>query len=295
MKKVEQARTVQEQIALLEERNLRIENKAYAEKKLLDIGFFRIGLYGIPFERAYPSKKDRSHIMRDGTRFEDIVQLYEFDGQLRAIYLKYLSFIETNFRTKVTYLASTAFVEEPVWFISTKYMTEAYVKGFDTRVYNEAFKNISAIADYHKRFIHERYAPAWKTLEFMSFGAVIHLFSSIKSEEVRRRIIACYGMRSEMVFVEYMRALLNVRNLCAHAKELYDYRLPKGIPKGPATPYSASVRHGLPTIQGIVYYLLREMSPDYAARFDTELYRLYDKYASRRIRPIVEKSFLLDD
>ena len=39
----------------------------------------------------------------DGTTFEDIVALYEFDENLRELFLKYLLKIEQNMRSQLSY------------------------------------------------------------------------------------------------------------------------------------------------------------------------------------------------
>lgn len=56
--------------------------------------------------------------------------------------MKYLTRIEVNFRTKVTYEGSIKFKDSPIWFADPKFMVEDYVESFEFEVYNAKFKRI---------------------------------------------------------------------------------------------------------------------------------------------------------
>ncbi len=46
----DKALTVEQQIKLLQQRNVEIENVAKAQEVLLDIGYYRLGFYFFPFD-----------------------------------------------------------------------------------------------------------------------------------------------------------------------------------------------------------------------------------------------------
>ena len=48
----DKATIVEEQIALLESRGMKIEDKDKAKENLLDIGYYRLGFYWFPFEKT---------------------------------------------------------------------------------------------------------------------------------------------------------------------------------------------------------------------------------------------------
>ena len=83
---------------LINEKNLQIRDKAYAEETLKRISYFALisgykDLYRNPTIKKY----------KDGTTFEEIVALYKFDENLRELFLKYLLFIERNMRSLISY------------------------------------------------------------------------------------------------------------------------------------------------------------------------------------------------
>lgn len=78
--------TYDEQVEKLEkEKNLIIQNKPYAIDELKQIGYFAL-IGGYKELLKNPTTKK----YKDGTTFEDIVELYKFDENLRELFLKYI-------------------------------------------------------------------------------------------------------------------------------------------------------------------------------------------------------------
>ena len=88
------ATTLDEHVDKLKNRGLVINDEEKAKEVLLDIGYYRFGAYLFPFEKKYPSKKNRDHLYKDGTDFYDALDLYYFDCDLRRLLMKYLTRIE---------------------------------------------------------------------------------------------------------------------------------------------------------------------------------------------------------
>ena len=87
--------TYDEQITFLEkEKGLIISNKEYAKKILLKIGYF-------PLINGYKEifKEPINNQFQKGTSFEDIYELYDFDNDLRNIFIKYILLAERNIKS----------------------------------------------------------------------------------------------------------------------------------------------------------------------------------------------------
>jgi abortive infection bacteriophage resistance protein len=79
-------------------KNLTIDDRAAADDALRRIGYFSlIGGYKSAF------KNPNTGNFKDGTEFNDILPLYEFDESLRELLLKYLLKVERNARTLLAY------------------------------------------------------------------------------------------------------------------------------------------------------------------------------------------------
>ena len=78
---------------LKNEKNLLIDNEAYAKEILRQTSYYSlIGGYKDIFKNPTTKK------YKDGTRFEDIVELYYFDELLRQLFLRYLIKVENGIK-----------------------------------------------------------------------------------------------------------------------------------------------------------------------------------------------------
>ena len=106
--------TFQEQISFLEQdKNLLVEDYNFAETMLKQIGYFSlIGGYKIPFKNLTTKKYN------DGTRFEDIVALYQFDEDLRELFLKYILKVERHIRSLLSYHFTEKYGESQTMYLN---------------------------------------------------------------------------------------------------------------------------------------------------------------------------------
>ena len=83
---------------LKSEKNLRIDDTAYATDILRQTSYYSlIGGYKDIFKNPTTKK------YKDGTRFEDIVELYYFDESLRQLLLRYFIKVENEIKSQVSY------------------------------------------------------------------------------------------------------------------------------------------------------------------------------------------------
>lgn len=121
---MKKATDLNEQISLLRQRGMIISDEAKAKEVLMDIGYYRLGFYWFPYEKNFPNKVNRNHGFREGTKFEQAVNLYYFDLDLRNILSPYLYRIEVNTRTYIIYTVSNKYKEKPTWFADKKIVSE---------------------------------------------------------------------------------------------------------------------------------------------------------------------------
>jgi len=286
---IKRATTIEEQLQKLRERGMDIDNENKACENLLDIGYFRLGFYCFPFEETFPNKEHRNHQYIKGTSFNDIVKLYYFDVDLRKLLAQYIYRIEINFRTCLIYTVSNCYKESPTWFASSSYVSRAYVSDFDRRVYNDSFKKIQIIKQHHQYHINDRYAPAWKTLEFMTFGSILKLFFSLREEGLKLEIAKKYGFRSLVSFKNYMETIRIIRNACAHSNVLLDINLPRSIRNGPAGNLGQNKNKLAGSIE-VIRYMLSRVSENRAIEMDQEMIRvLTNNSVPQSVKEAIEK------
>ena len=91
-----QAITTEEQIDTLKQRGLLIDDVSHAQKTLDTISYFRLAGYWKHFEIDH-----FTHQFRAGSCFSNIVKLYSFDKELRALLFTAIQTIEVSVRTKI--------------------------------------------------------------------------------------------------------------------------------------------------------------------------------------------------
>lgn len=271
--------TLDEQVSLLRSRNMTISDELKAKEILFDVGYFRMGFYWFPFEQTYPDKHHRDHLFKEGTNFDDAVKLYYFDFNLRNILLKPLSRIEIAFRTKVVYIISNHYRESPTWFVDTSVVSRQQASSFESKVYQSILDKIQIIKLHHRHHINDKFAPVWKTLEFMTLGEMVHLFKSIKDENLKLQIANHFGVKKLVTFENYLELIKDLRNTCAHGNVLYDFTPEKSIRKGPAMKKGIGENQNLNGALRVVLFMMKQISENRYNDLIKEIDALIAKYS----------------
>ena len=87
--------TIKQQIEILRQRGCIIDDEEYARKCLTNINYYRLAYYFAPF-------LERKGKYRDGTTFEQIMKVYDFDRVLRRMLMTYLEEIEISMRAIIS-------------------------------------------------------------------------------------------------------------------------------------------------------------------------------------------------
>lgn len=268
---MKRAFSIDEQIARLKSYGLIFDNEEKAREILLDVGYYRFGFYSFPYEKTFPRLEGRTHELREGTTFKSVYDLYDFDARLRRVLLNALDRIEVNIRTQITYIASNHYVNSPTWFADNNIMDSKFVETFEEKVYKTLREN-PIIKRHHDKYINDKYAPAWKTIEFMTLGNITSLFRAIKDENIKLKISRQYGC-TVGVFVNYLETIRVIRNKCAHGSCIYNMEIPKGIKAKPAGIKDDS-RHNINGAICVIEYILGKISSDRSHELKSEIKEL---------------------
>lgn len=93
---LKRATTFEEQISLLEEKNILIDDRQDCIKFLNNVNYYRLSAYYLPFKGA--NGKCTSNI-----EFTQIKNIYEFDKELRQLIMSAIEEIEVFLRTQMAY------------------------------------------------------------------------------------------------------------------------------------------------------------------------------------------------
>lgn len=272
--------TIDQQIAQLKARGLEIKDEDRIEHFLSHISYYRLAGYWWPMQ----SDKEQ-HIFKPNSKFSDVINLYNFDRELRILLFDVIEKIEISLRTKLIYHLSHEF--DPWWFQDTSLFINI----------PELVKTLSSIEEEIDRskdtFIKEhrkkhkddgRFPPAWKSLELTSFGSLSKLYGNLKNTVgAKDRIAKEYGTVNHIYLPSWLQSITQIRNYCAHHTRLWNKNLPgrpKLLPK-PPFPWISDVpkEYEFQTLYihlCCMKYLLNIIQPE--NRLTEQLLRLFDKY-----------------
>ena len=236
--------------------------------------------------QSYPSKNNRTHQFKENTLFDDVVTLYYFDHDLRCIITPYLYRIEVSFRTFLTYTVSNRYKNNATWFADPRIVNMDFID-YLPNCYKTIRKN-EAIKHHHGKYINDIYAPAWKTLEYMTFGDILYLYSSLKDAKLKEEIAAHYNIRNVDIFDNYMSTLRVIRNLCAHGHNIYDLKLQKRIRKGPISDLQGDRFHNMAGGLLVLRYILNSISTNRVQDLNYKLKLLTSQPQIKKIENIIK-------
>ena len=267
--------TVHEHIELLKARGLQFPNEERAARYLQNISYFRLSGYMYPF---LADKKQ--HQYKSNSSFDDIVNLYRFDRELRVLIFSTIEKIEIAIRAQITNSFAVD-AKNPFWYtdinnfsISTEHKdflnnTSAVIKR-STDVFIKHFTDTYS----------DPYPPIWIVLEVLSMGQLSILYHITKRSAPRKAVARYFGVK-EPIMANWLHTLVYVRNICAHHARLWNKRLriPVKLPK--VTDRTWLFTPNLPNdkiyiVLAVIAYLLDTITP--TNKFRNKLKDLFLKY-----------------
>lgn len=225
-------KTIEEQIELLKSRNIQFDDEEKAKNILLNNNYYNIinGYKDLFLDTNNPLN------YKVGTRFEEIYALYEFDRQLRNIFLEYILKIENSMRSLIAYYFSQAYGNDNYLKLdnfetfkdtNVKASNKQKQVGFIQRLLGNINKNIANNVEnkYIGHYItNYGFIPLWVLVNILSFGDIRNFYRLMKQKE-RIEISKKFDI-AEFELSSLLNILSKTRNLCAHDERLYNYEFP---------------------------------------------------------------------
>lgn len=241
-----------------------------AERTLRTYGYHRLTSYSYVFRKMLPENRrdPQARLFRDiffveGTSLEAITRLYEFDARLREVLLSGLFDFEVRLRAAVAHVLArrspTAHIEEQ--HLNEKACRQGTCDGatkFDAwkATYRESLEG-AVDEDYvvHHLRVPSQELPVWASVELVSFGKLPFLFDLMRQED-QNRVARRFGVRNGRQFGKWIRALVELRNLCAHGSRVFNRRIKYAIKINPAAVTGTRLKHlvGKPACADIYVY-----------------------------------------
>ena len=277
-----QAITTEQQIEILQERGLLIDDIEQAIDVLGTISYFRLAGYWKHFEIDH-----FTHQFREGSCFSDIVKLYSFDKQLRALLFTAIQTIEVSVRTKIIKHFSPGFgafwfMDETFALNDARFATNLAVIRKEVSRSHDDF-----ITEHFRRYSEPDLPPVWKTLEVISMGTLSKLYSNFSDATAKHAVAREFGLNHHKFLRSWLECLAVLRNCCAHHSRLSNRvfpvkpKMPERMPNKWITDFSFREQTLYPQLCYLVYWL-NSIIPDNT--FVVDFKQLLIKYPSVNTR-----------
>jgi abortive infection bacteriophage resistance protein len=264
----------EDQVDLLTRRGLDCPDKERALLWLKRIGYYRLSAYFIPFKDAATGN------FRPGATFDQIIDLYRFDSDLRLLVLEALDSIEINVRAVITYhiakdLGVFGYADSANFAPTFNHADFMRILRREEGRSTEVF-----IEHYRKKYISETELPVWMATELISFGALSRMYEHLRTG-LRKKIAREFNL-PQSVFVSWLHSLTAVRNVCAHHSRLWNRELAVKPELPTAWKTSGIGNERFYSIALIINTLIKELLPD--SQWGERLKALFNAHPTVNLR-----------
>lgn len=232
------SRTIEEQIDLLESRGMNIRDRQFVADWLQRVSYFRLKGYWWEMQ-----DDPVNHHFRKGWYFEDIVERYSFDKELKIILFHAIETLEIALRTKLIYHMSQS--HGGLWYLNPslaadaslhkqqlEHLQDEFAKSGENFVKEYLVKHPNQLKPSLKGYQSDEDPDAWIIMEVATFGELSKIYKNIDHQLPAKSAIANdFGLNLHSELSSWLEAIAYLRNMVAHHSRLWS----RNMVKRPAT------------------------------------------------------------
>lgn len=208
----------EELIDYLISKNVIINNREMALKNIEKYSYYSI-ING--YKAVF---KDENNNYKENTSFEEIFALYEFDKNIKAIFLKFTLEIEVIIKSLMANTLAEGYGVKDYLKLDNldENVNEEMINDFIKKIEKEIDDNyIKHPAIKHYKDTYD-FVPPFVLTKILTFGAISRYYSLLKQNDRQR--ISKYFKLSDKLLRQILINLTIVRNISAHSDRLFNYR-----------------------------------------------------------------------
>lgn len=207
-----------------------IRDKDEAKEALKKIGYFQLmggykSLFRIPGTKKY----------KEGTSFEEIVSLYEFDVELRELFFRYLLQIERNLRSLMSYYFTETYGAAQKEYLNPQNYDLAKKNQYTVERLIATLERAADTQDYaYINYYREQYGdiPLWVLSNVLTFGNLSKMFR-VFPQSLKSKVSKNFAPLNPHQMEQFLSVLTKYRNVCAHGERLFTYKTVDAIADTP--------------------------------------------------------------
>lgn len=209
-------RTIDEQISILRSRGLTIPDRKRAEDFLLRNNYYRVSGYTLTL---------RNHdVFYPSATFQNIIDIYSFDHELRHLLLHFIECIEVTIKSIYSYEFTR--IHGATGHLDARNFTDACRHAAIIQKANNQRDRRHAHEAYLKHFMDDlqQDIPLWAYVDLLTIYDISILYS-ITEGGIQKSIASYLGLsmnRGQYILGAFMHSMTIIRNLCAHGSRLFN-------------------------------------------------------------------------
>lgn len=214
-------------IEVLENKGLTIDDKNYLQEILTDINYFFLKGYFPVF--THFSNQDNKRKFNDGVTIEHLLAFYNFDKNIKTIILREILDIEQRIKNAMCEVISSRYgVRDSQYLRRTNFdINNPYLDHNLNKVRRQRTNNGKKHSAYIYYKDNHGYYPFWILSKVLTLGAVLGLYSVMKSSDkdyIARLVLPEFSEKKiAKKFTNMFTLIVEVRNICAHDDILYNF------------------------------------------------------------------------
>mgnify|MGYP004553683237 CR=1 FL=1 len=211
-------KTNEELLAHLESKNVVIKNREEALNKIKKYTYYSIiNSYKLNFKDEYGNYKDK-------VSFEEIYALYNFDKNIKYLFLKYSLELEIQIKSLMANQIAKVYGIEN--YLDKNNLDESASDELKEKLIERINKDIDEEYKIHLAIIHYKdkygYVPPFVLTKVLTFGVASSYYGLLKQSD--RQAISKYFKVTDKFLKQALKNLTMVRNISAHNDRLFCFR-----------------------------------------------------------------------
>ncbi|MBG9984691.1 Abi family protein [Aerococcaceae bacterium DSM 111022] len=226
-------KTLDEQLAILHSRGLKITDYKASKQYLLTNNYYNI-ING--YSKYFMN--NNNHYLPDAT-FDEISHLYFFEKEIKDLIFKFILEAENHIKYVVAYQFSKEYKDIPYAYLQTSsysqdnilsigYITSKFSKIIKDNTYSRHDNSIKHYVKKHKD------VPIWVLVDYLTFGELYSFMKVLPPSLLNKIASNLCSFISEhtrittpftfTILLSFMDNIRDVRNRCAHGNKLLGYK-----------------------------------------------------------------------
>lgn len=252
-----------QQVQQLRARGMVIADELLAKHYLSHINYYRLAAYWLPFEVDHDT-----HQLPPSITFEQVLDRYVFDRELRLLLIDAIERIEVAVRTQYAYQLGHAHGAH-VLLNASLFQPKRGRWSYSTnrqQLEQDVINSKETFIQHLRGKYSEALPPVWAAVEIMTLGQLSKWYANLKHRADRNRVARAFDM-DETNLASFLHHLAVVRNLCAHHSRVWNrelaftFKLPKHRPATVLGSLNVASPKKLYNTLVILGYLLDSVSP----------------------------------